>query len=88
MQKLPTAAVVAAVAEKAEKGCNSGFKLVIAENLKTVANTNFSNNNDLDSSINEDFLYFENNINIFNFRVGRVGTVNNNNWSILQLICI
>jgi len=39
LQKLPTAAVVAAVAEK---GCNSGFKLVIAENLKTVANTNFS----------------------------------------------
>ena len=35
LQKLPTAAVVA------EKGCNSGFKLVIAENLKTVANTNF-----------------------------------------------
>jgi len=39
LQKLPTAAVVAAVAEK---GCNSGFKLVIAENLKTVANTNFT----------------------------------------------
>jgi hypothetical protein len=39
LQKLPTAAVVAAVAEK---GCNSGFKLVIAENLKTVANTNFN----------------------------------------------
>ena len=38
LQKLPTAAVIAAVAEK---GCNSGFKLVIAENLKTVANTNF-----------------------------------------------
>ena len=39
LQKLPTAAVVSAVAEK---GCNSGFKLVIAENLKTVANTNFT----------------------------------------------
>jgi hypothetical protein len=38
LQKLPTAAVVAAVAEK---GCNSGFKLVIAENQKTVTNTNF-----------------------------------------------
>ena len=32
------AAVVAAIAEK---GCNSGFKLVIAKNQKTVTNTNF-----------------------------------------------
>ena len=39
LQKLPTAAVVAAVAEK---GCNSGFKLVIAENQKTVTDTNFN----------------------------------------------
>jgi hypothetical protein len=41
LQKLPMAAVVAAVAEK---GCNSGFKLVIAENQKTVTNTNFKLN--------------------------------------------
>jgi hypothetical protein len=39
LQKLPMAAVVAAIAEK---GCNSGFKLVIAKNQKTVTNTNFS----------------------------------------------
>jgi hypothetical protein len=38
LQKLPTAAVVAAVAEK---GCNSGFKSVIAENQKTITDTNF-----------------------------------------------
>jgi len=39
LQKLPMAAVVAAIAEK---GCNSGFKLVIAKNQKTVTNTNFN----------------------------------------------
>ena len=38
LQKLPTAAVVAAVAEKS---CNSGFKSVIAENQKTITDTNF-----------------------------------------------
>jgi len=42
LQKLPMAAVVAAVAEK---GCNSGFKLVIAKNQKTVTNTNFIQHN-------------------------------------------
>jgi hypothetical protein len=35
------------VAKVAEKGCNSGFKLVIAENLKTVANTNFMQDEEL-----------------------------------------